>query len=210
MTCRSTVVADGVLERVATTVTPRPMITVGRQRVVAIEDLRRVDVPRRARCDLRSGQPGHDHPCCRVGGCRRGGGRWGCRRLQPEVRHRDCRPARSSSLVCRVCRMPRPRSESLAAGACAGSGRAHPRHTATTTSISPARSRARARERIGGIAAENGGWVDEIVDDPIAGRSESLNVARGSRGAVLRGRPPAEVLVNQHRVRAALCFTCAR
>ena len=35
-----TVVADGVLERVATTVTPRPMLAVGRQRVVAIEDLR--------------------------------------------------------------------------------------------------------------------------------------------------------------------------
>jgi RNA methyltransferase, TrmH family len=35
-----TVVTEGVLERVATTVTPRPMIAVGRQRVVAIEDLR--------------------------------------------------------------------------------------------------------------------------------------------------------------------------
>ncbi len=35
---------------------------------------------------------------------------------------------------------------------------------------------------------------------------------RGGRrgGAVLRGRPPAEVPVNRARVRAALCFTCAR
>jgi TrmH family RNA methyltransferase len=34
-----TVVADGVLERVATTITPRPVIAVGRQRLVAIEEL---------------------------------------------------------------------------------------------------------------------------------------------------------------------------
>jgi TrmH family RNA methyltransferase len=33
-------VASGVLERVATTVTPRPVVAVGRQRVVAVEDLR--------------------------------------------------------------------------------------------------------------------------------------------------------------------------
>jgi RNA methyltransferase, TrmH family len=33
-------VASGVLERIATTVTPRPVVAVGRQRVVAVEDLR--------------------------------------------------------------------------------------------------------------------------------------------------------------------------
>jgi len=35
-----TLVADGVLERVATTITPRPVIAVGHQQVVAIEELR--------------------------------------------------------------------------------------------------------------------------------------------------------------------------
>ena len=169
-----TVVADGVLERVATTVTPRPMIAVGRQRVVAIEDLREstflvvldaISDPGNLGTIIRAAESAG------AGAVVVGGGSTSSTRSA----WRDGRRALlHSSCACAGCRV-RARSRWQLGHARVGTSASAP-HRYDDVDLTVPVAVVLASEAHG-LGADVATSVDEMVSIPIVGRSESLNVA---------------------------------
>ena len=173
-----TLVADGVLERVATTITPRPMIAVGRQRVVAIEDLR--DATFLVVLDSIS-DPGNLGTIIRVAESAGadavvvGGG--------VDVFNPKCVRATAGALF--FTRLARVADAASALGAIGdwgvrrvGTSASAPRHYDDVDLTSPVAVVLGSEAH--GLGADVAASVDEMVSIPIAGRSESLNVASAS------------------------------
>ncbi len=184
-----TPVAPGVLERVATTVTPRPVVAVGRQRVVAIDDLRSasfvvvlVDVadPGNAGTILRSAEAAGADGVVVCGGV--------------DVFNPKCVRASAGSLFfLPIAREPdavRGLETMASWGMC---------RIGTSAAATQSYDAIDLRGPVGlvfgseahGLAAEVERVVDHVVSIPIVGQTESLNVAGAAAVAVLRGGPAA-------------------
>ena len=201
-------VASGVLERVATTVTPRPVVAVGRQRVVAVEDLREatflvvldsISDPGNLGTIIRAAESaGAD-------GVVVGGG--------VDVFNPKCVRATAGALFfTRLAVVPQAASALAVVGEW-GMGRVG------TSASAPRRYDERGSDGTGRRGArQRGAWARRRRRQ--RGRPDGLDpdrgsfrvVERGERGGcpLLRGRPSATSLVNPVRRRAALCFTFAR
>jgi RNA methyltransferase, TrmH family len=174
-------VASGVLERVATTVTPRPVVAVGRQRLVAVEDLQEatflvvldsISDPGNLGTIIRAAESAG------VDGVVVGGG--------VDVFNPKCVRATAGALFfTRLAVVPH------AAGALAVIGEWGMRRLGTSASAPQAYDEADLTAPVAlvlgseahGLGDDVVSSVDHMVSIPIAGRSESLNVA--SAAAVL-------------------------
>jgi TrmH family RNA methyltransferase len=170
-----TAVADGVLERVATTVTPRPVVAVARQRVVALEDLRdatflvvldAISDPGNLGTIIRAVESAGADGVVVAGGV--------------DVFNPKCVRATAGALFfTRVAMVPSAASALAVIGEWGmhrvGTSASAPRRydevdlTASVAVVFGAEAH--------GLGADVAASVDEMVSIPIAGRSESLNVA---------------------------------
>ena len=176
-----TLVADGVLERVATTITPRPMIAVGRQRAVAIEELRAatflvvldaISDPGNLGTIIRAAESAGTDGVVVGGGV--------------DVFNPKCVRATAGALF--FIRVARVADAASALGVIGGWGM---RRVGTSASAPRPYDDVDLTVPVAvvfgsaarGLGAEVAASVDELVSIPIVGRSESLNVA--SAAAVL-------------------------
>jgi RNA methyltransferase, TrmH family len=177
-----TAVADGVLERVVTTVTPRPVVAVGRQRVVALEDLREatflvvldaISDPGNLGTIIRAAESaGADGVVVGGGGV--------------DVFNPKCVRATAGALFfTRIARVPSAASGLAVVGEwgiCRLGTSASARRRYDDVDLTAPVAVVLGSEAHG-LGADVAASVDEMVSIPISGRSESLNVA--SAAAVL-------------------------